>query len=83
MHGDFDKYENFLMKTFYKHKYPNQFVRKLIRIRSNVSDTDMAYCKKFLEYRSEVIFQLATNTMSVTVMSSRLSFFDKMSAFGK
>ena len=80
--NDIARYDNFVMKPFYKQKYPVKFVRKLMKIKSNVSDTDMAYCKKNLEYRSEVIFQLATNTMSVTVLSSRLSFFDKMSSFG-
>ena len=81
--SDFDKYENFVMKPFYEHKYPAQFIRSLRSIQSNVSDTDMAYCEKNLKYRAEVIFRLATDSMSVTVLSSRLSFFDKMSAFGK
>ena len=79
----FDEYENFVMKPFYEHKYPAQFIRSLRSIQSNISNTDMEYCKKNLKYRSEVIFRLATDSMSVTVLSSRLSFFDKMSAFGK
>ena len=74
---------NFLMKPFYDDKFPHQFIRKLLKIKNNVSDDAVEYCKKNLEYRAEVIFRMATDTMSVTVMSPRLSFFDKMSAFGK
>ena len=75
--------DNFLMKPFYENKFPPQFIRKLIKIKNNVSDDAQDYCKKNLQYRAEVIFRMATDTMSVTVMSPRLSFFDKMSAFGK
>ena len=74
---------SFLMKPFYDNKFPPQFVRKLIKIKNNVSDDAQDYCKKNLQYRAEVIFRMATDTMSVTVMSPRLSFFDKMSAFGR
>ena len=73
---------NFLMKEFYEHKYPPKYVRKLIELKDNVSSDTMDYCKKNLQYRAEAIFRLATDSMSVTVMSRRLSFFDKMSAFG-
>ena len=52
-------------------------------IKYNVSKDPIDYCKKNLKYRAEVIFRLATDSLSVTVMSRRLSFFDKMSAFGK
>ena len=75
--------ENFLMKPFYENKFPPQFMRKLMKIKNNVSDDAQDYCKKNLQYRAEVIFRMATDTMSVTVMSPRLSFFDKMSAFGR
>ena len=75
--------DNFLMKPFYENKFPPQFIRKLMKIKNNVSDDAQEYCKKNLQYRAEVIFRMATDTMSVTVMSPRLSFFDKMSAFGK
>jgi len=76
-------FDNLLMKPFYQHKSPSQFVRKLMKIQTNVSDEAVDYCKQNLKYRAEVIFRLATNSMSVTVLSSRLSFFDKMSSFGK
>ena len=71
------------MWSFYQNKYPPQHVRTLMKIKSNISDDAMDYCRKNLHYRAEVIFRLATDIMPVTVMSSRLSFFDKMSAFGK
>ena len=69
--------------SVYAHKIPPQFERKLIEIKNNVSSDQVDYCKRNLQYRAMVIFRLATDSMSVTVMSSRLSFFDKMSAFGK
>ena len=75
--------DTFLMKPFYENKFPPQFIRKLMKIKNNVSDDAQDYCKKNLQYRAEVIFRMATDTMSVTVMSPRLSFFDKMSAFGR
>ena len=75
---------DFLMKEFYTHKFPHQFIRKLIEVKNeNISSDAVEHCKRNLQYRAEVIFKLATDSMSVTVMSSRLSFFDKMSAFGK
>ena len=40
-------------------------------------------CRRFLPYRTEVTFRLATDTVSVTVRSRRLSFFDKVSGFGE
>ena len=76
---------SFLMKEFYQNenKFPTQFVRKLIKLNANVSSNEIDYCFKNIQYRAEIIFRLASNQMSVTVMSRRLSFFDKMSAFGK
>ena len=74
---------DFAMKEFYDNAYPPKFVRKLIRMKNNnatIQEGD--FCKRNIQYRAEVIFRLATNTLSVTVMSRRLSFFDKMSAFG-
>ena len=68
--------ENFLMKPFYQ----NRVGRAMIKMKNNI--TDIEYCKQHLKYRAEVIFRLATDSISVTVMSRRLSFFDKMSAFG-
>ena len=78
--------ENSVMNDFdlVGHKFPHQFIRKLIHLKNNsVSSKEVEYCKRNLKYRAEVIFMLATDSMSVTIMSSRLSFFDKMSAFGK
>ena len=76
----------FLMKDFYNYKSPPQFVRKLAEIKSdsstNTSD-EIDYCKRNIQYRAEVTFRLATDSVSVTVMTRRLSFFDKLSAFGK
>ena len=40
-------------------------------------------CTTNIQYRAEIIFKLATNNIQVTVTSRRLSFFDKLSAFGK
>ena len=74
---------DFLMKPFYKRKAPPQFERRLLKMMNNISEDAMAYCKKNIKYRAEVIFKMATDSMSVTTMSRRLSFFDKMSAFGK
>ena len=78
-----DAVADFLMKEYYEHKEPPQFVRRLIEFESNVSSRETNYCKKNIHYRAEVEFILATNSMSVKVISRRLSFFDKMSAFGK
>ena len=69
--------EDFLMKPFYQ----NRVGRAMIKMKNNI--TEIEYCKQHLKYRAEVIFRLATDSISVTVMSRRLSFFDKMSAFGE
>ena len=86
----FDGYMNFLwragdflMRPFYENKYPPRLIRKLMKAKNNVSNDAMEYCKSNLQYRAVVTFQLATDSMSVTVMSQRLTFYDKMSAFGK
>ena len=80
------KNNKFLMKEFYINESPPIFVRNLIHfvdntsITSTVSSKDL--CMRNLQYRAEIIFRLATDTISVTVMSRRLSFFDKLSDFG-
>ena len=77
------KNNKFLMKEFYVNESPPIFVRNLIHFVDNssvVSSKDL--CMRNLQYRAEVIFRLATDTISVTVMSRRLSFFDKLSDFG-
>ena len=80
---DVIRFEGKDLKEFNSHKFPPQFIRKLVKIKNNISDEEGEYCKRNLQYRAEVVFKMATDSMSVTVMSSRLSFFDKMSAFGK
>ena len=77
----------FLMKEFYgsalHYRFPTKYVRRIIGIRDNTSYGDDDICKEKIKYRAEIIFRLATNAMSVTVMSRRLSFFDQLSAFGR
>ena len=43
----------------------------------------MDNCKRNLQYRAEVVFKMASDSMSVTVISKRLTILDKMLAFGK
>lgn len=74
--------EDLLMKPFYEMKYPPLFVRSLKKIKHNISEDDAEYCKRNLPYRAEITFRLATDLMPVTIISRRMSFFDKMSAFG-
>ena len=72
-----------LMEEFYKNKFPTQFVRNLKKFtKKNVTSKEYEICEENIRYRAEVTFQLATNTISVTVISRRLSFFDKLSGFG-
>ena len=73
-----------LMKEFYKNRFPQNFIRRLNAfLGKDVSSQEHYYCKRNIEYRAEVTFRLASNSIPVTVISRRLSFFDKMSAFGK
>ena len=78
-----DAKTDFLMKEFYENSFPPKFIKKLIQFRDNISSRETDQCKRYIQYRSEISFRLASNTMPVTVISRRLSFFDKMSAFGK
>ena len=76
------------MEEYYENKYPPQFVRNLKKYKGLVSEVNVTsdaneICLKNIQYKAEVTFQLATNTISVTVISRRLSFFDKLSGFGK
>ena len=79
--------DDYLMAEFYKNEFPPQFVRKMIEFNdhktTNTTSDAGDICKNNVQYRAEVIFRLATNSISVTVISRRLSFFDKMSSFGK
>ena len=72
-----------LMKDFYKKPFPKLFIRRLEKYAKNISADPFEYCNKYLKYRAVVIFKLATNDVSVTITSRRLSFFDKLSSFGK
>ena len=78
-----NKKGDYVMKEFYNKKFPPQFIRRLIQLKNNVSSDAQDYCKNNLQYRAEVTFKMATDSIDVTVMSRRLSFFDMVSAFGK
>ena len=71
-----------LMTSFYDEPFPKLFIRKLRMFAKNISADTLENCKKYIKYRALVTFRLATNDISVTVTSKRLTFFDKLSAFG-
>ena len=71
------------MKEFYDKKYPPQLMRNMEWFAYNTTADTTDICKKKIQYRALVIFKLAANTMTVTVNSRRLSFFDKLSGFGE
>ena len=75
--------DDFLMKEFYLRRFPPQLMRNMELFVYNSTADMQDICKKNVQYKAEVIFKLATNTMAVTVNSRRLSFFDKLSGFGK
>ena len=75
--GDYSIFEE-----FYKRPFPPKFIRRTREFLGIESLKEADVCKKLLPYRAEVTFRLATDTVSVTVRSRRLSFFDKLSAFG-
>ena len=58
------------------------FISRARKFISNESSDLADLCKRLLPYRAEVTFRLATDTVSVTVRTRRLSFFDKLSGFG-
>ena len=72
-----------LLRDFYEKPFPKLFIRQLRKYALNISADPFEICSKYLKYRAVVIFQLATNDVSVTITSRRLSFFDKLSGFGK
>ena len=74
---------DFLMKEFYENPFPPKFIRKLIQLKRNESSAEAIYCKRNIKYRAAIEFKLATNQITVTYMSRRLTLFDKVSAFGK
>ena len=71
-----------IFEEFYKNPFPPRFMTRAREFIFNESSEEKAQCAKYLPYRAEVTFRLATDTVSVTVRSRRLSFFDKLSAFG-
>ena len=71
------------MSEFYDKPFPKLCVRKLEKIIYNETDKAREICMKNIKYRAKVIFKLATNNIAVTVTSKRLSFFDKLSGFGR
>ena len=75
--------KDFLMKPLYNNKLPDQFVRRLIDFKKNITSSEIEYCNREIQYRAEVKFFLATDSVAVTAMTRRLSSFDKLSAFGK
>ena len=74
---------NPLISEFYEHPFPKRFIRKLEFLIRNISEDPETICEKDVQFKAEVIFRIATNDVSVTVVTRRLSFFDKVSAFGK
>ena len=74
--------DDFLMKEFYKNQKPPKLLRQMELYAYNKTADKSDLCRKNMKYRAEIYFRLATNTMSVTVSSRRLSFFDKLSGFG-
>ena len=71
------------MNDFYHRQMPTILLRRMEWIVYNETQDIDKICLKNLNYKAEVIFRIATDTMSVTVSSRRLSFFDKLSGFGK
>ena len=72
-----------LMKEFYEKPFPKVFIRKLKRFILNETDSTREICKRYVKYRAEIKFKLATNKIAVTITSKRLSSFDELSGFGK
>ena len=71
------------MKEFYRKPFPPTFIRILRNAAYNETMDSMEICKRNVQYRAELTFQLAANTLPVTIISRRMSFFDKLSGFGK
>ena len=71
-----------LNDRLFEDPFPPVFISRAREFISNESSDMTELCKRLLPYRAQVTFRLATDTVSVTVRSRRLSFFDKLSAFG-
>ena len=72
-----------IFEEFYNNPFPPSFMTKARTYFYNENSKPSDLCRKYLPYRAEVSFRLATDTVSVIVRTRRLSFFDKLSAFGK
>ena len=72
-----------IFKQFYINPSPPKFIQNVRSFIYNTSSDEAELCKRLLPFRAEVTFRMATDTVSVTVRSKRLTFFDKLSAFGK
>ena len=77
------KLQTSTMSAFYRKPFPKPFIRKLKKFIYNETDSTSEICKINVKYRAEIMFKLATNNIAVTVTTKRLSFFDKLSGFGK
>ena len=73
---------NFLMKEFYQNPYPGHFIRNLRMFNKNETSDATEICHKNSQYRAKVTFRLATDYVTTTIKTRRLSFFDKLSGFG-
>ena len=72
-----------LNERLFKDPFPPVFISRAREFISNESSDMTELCKRLLPYRAQVTFRLATDTVSLTVRTRRLSFFDKLSGFGK
>ena len=73
-----------IFKEFYSTPFPRGFIRKARFYMGSMNSSDEDYlCKRLLPFRALVTFRLATDTVTVTTRTRRLSFFDKLSAFGR
>ena len=70
-----------LMAEFRSKPFPSNFIRFLRKAVYNETMDDT--CRRNVQYRAELTFQLAANTLPVTIISRRMSFFDKLSGFGE
>ena len=60
---------DFLMRTFFENPMPPQMLRDIRGYLFNTSADPYELCKKQSQYRAEIIFRLATDTMTVTTTS--------------
>ena len=71
------------MQDFYgPQAYPTEFVNIANFFMLGKERDPQIICKKNMKYRALVTFQLATDTVTLTTRTQRMSFFDKLSGFG-